>query len=217
MHGRLSTSLRIATAGAAAAIFGLQPVVSFAQSEPATTPASCTLPVLDLANPSPGAVLSAGAYVVQGLAVDPESQHGSGINEVSFFLGPRDQGGIQLGEAVPEAGPEQDGFSATLTLPGSSVGERTFVAYARSALSGKETEVSLPIVLGETPSKAELAPVDDTETSTNPGAMPTCEGSTLVSVQAGLPAVVPILSATDPTNPMGEQPPCEECNSGNGD
>jgi hypothetical protein len=214
MFGRFPLLLRIATTGAAAAILGLQPVVSFAQSEPA--PASCSLPVLNLANPSPGDVLSAGAYVAQGLALDPESSHGSGITEVSFFLGPRDAGGIQLGEAVPNTGPEQDGFSATLTLPSTSVGERTFVAYARSALSGKETEVSLPIVLGETPSKAELAPVDDHESSTNPGVLPAaCGGPTSLSVAAPIPAIVTVAADTGTANPMSEQPPCDSCNSGN--
>jgi hypothetical protein len=211
MYARFSTTLRIATAGAAAAIFGLQPVVSFAQSEPA--PASCNMPVLNLANPSPGDVLSAGAYVAQGLALDPESSHGSGIDEVSFFLGPRDEGGIQLGEAVPNSGPEQDGFSATLTLPSTAVGERTFVAYARSALSGKETEVSLPIVLGETPTKAELVPVDDHESSTNPGVLPAaCGGPVSTSVAAPLPQIAP---ETGIANPMTEQPPCDSCNSEN--
>jgi hypothetical protein len=214
MHGRLSTSLRIASAGAAAAIFGLQPVVGFAQSEPA--PASCNLPVLNLANPSPGDVLSAGAYVVQGLAMDPESSHGSGINEVSFFLGPRDEGGIQLGEAVPGTGPDQDGFSATLTLPSTSVGERTFVAYARSALSGKETEVTLPIVLGETPAKAELVAADDHESSTNPGVLPaSCGGPLAASVAAPLPAITAVAPDTGVTSSMSEQPPCDNCNSGN--
>jgi hypothetical protein len=210
MYGRFPLSLRIASAGAVAALFGLQPVVSFAQSEPTPASAACTLPVLNLANPSPGDVLSAGAYVVQGLAMDPESQHGSGINEVSFFLGPRDQGGTQLGETVPDIGPTQDGFSATLTLPSTAVGERTFVAYARSALSGKETEVSLPIVLGETPSKAELASIDETESSTN---RESCQSA---AQEIGAPQPVVVAPDTEIANPMSEQPACENCNSDNG-
>src|SRR5689334_23736259 len=160
MYGPVSTSLRIAAASALAALFGLQPVSSFAQSEPGGPAASCSLPVLDLANPAPGAMLSPGAYVVHGTALDPSASEGSGINEVSFFLGSRDAGGIALGEIVPNSGVRDDEFSATLTLP-ASTGTHQFVAYARSAVTGKETDVSLPIVLHEDPSKAELAAVDD--------------------------------------------------------
>jgi hypothetical protein len=214
MYGLVSTSLRIATTGAVAALFALQPLPSFAQSE---SPASCSLPVLDLANPGPGDHLSAGAYIVQGLALDPESPHGGGVNEVSFFLGPRDEGGLALGQTQPSGGPEQDTFSATLTLPSTGVGEREFVAYARSALSGKETQVSLPVVLGEDPTKAELAPIDRAESSTNPGAMPTCQGGIAsTSVAAPLPAIAAIAALSIASGPVSDQPACDACNADNG-
>jgi hypothetical protein len=58
-------------------------------------------PFLQLANPSPGAQLSQGDYVVSGLAYDPSATQGSGISNVELFLGRRDEGGTSL------AGPDK--------------------------------------------------------------------------------------------------------------
>jgi hypothetical protein len=185
----LSTSVRVLALGAAAAILSVQPLSSFAQTAPETGAASCSLPVLDLSNPSPGAMLLPGAYTVEGIAFDPEVQQGSGIDQVSLFLGDRDKGGITLGTTQPGSGPRQDGFSLTVTLPSTTVGQFDFQAYARSALTGEETRVSLPIVLGEDPSKAALVPSVAVESSTNPGLVPSSCPVAAITVPTPTPTI----------------------------
>jgi hypothetical protein len=162
----LSASLRLVASVAAAGAFSMQPVASFAQ----TAPAACAAPVLDLANPAPGEMLLPGAYTIQGAALDPEAGQGSGIDQVSFFLGDRNAGGMPLGMAQPDKGPRLDDFSVTVTLPSARPGEQEFVAYAHSALTGKETQVSFPIVLGEDPNKTPLAHTSEVQSSAVPAA-----------------------------------------------
>src|ERR1700686_4922777 len=58
-------------------------------------------PVLDLANPSAGALLSPGDYIVSGVARDPAVASGDGVDRVELFLGDRDLGGTEVGAAVP--------------------------------------------------------------------------------------------------------------------
>jgi hypothetical protein len=173
----LSTSVRLLASAAAASLLSMQPLSSFAQTAPMPAPASCAAPTLDLANPSPGEMLQPGALTVQGEALDPQAAQGSGIDQITFFLGSRDQGGIPLGVTEPASGPRLDDFSTTVTLPSTSTGEFQFVAYARSSLTGRETQVSVPIVLGESATKAQVTPSGvATESNTNPGALPSsCE------------------------------------------
>jgi hypothetical protein len=175
--------------GAAAAILTIQPLTSFAQTAPSTGAASCGLPVLDLSNPSPGAMLLPGAYTVEGVAFDPEVLQGSGIEQVSLFLGERDKGGITLGTTQPINGPRQDGFSMTVTLPSTTVGQFEFQAYARSALTGEETRVSLPVVLGEDPSKVGLVPAVAVESSTNSGVLPSACPVSALTVPMPTPVI----------------------------
>src|SRR6202023_1254947 len=104
-----------------------------AQTAPMTATASCSAPALDLANPSAGDMLLPGAFTIQGAALDPTASQGSGIDQVSFFLGNRDEGGIALGSTLPTTGPRLDDFSLTVTLPNTNVGENQFVAYAHSS------------------------------------------------------------------------------------
>lgn len=195
MYSRaLSMPARSLGAFAAAAILSLLPTVSLAQSAPADSPAaSCNLPVIDLANPMPGDMVLPGAYIVQGVALDPQAPQGdSGIDQVSLFLGDRDAGGMLLGMTQPTAGPHQNAFSITVSLPSSTIGEVNFVAYARSAISGKETEVTLPVVLGEDPGKTTLVGSMLVESSTNPGTLPascaTSEQRTQITSQPSAPA-----------------------------
>jgi hypothetical protein len=146
-----STSLRLVASIAAAGALTMQPVSTFAQS----APASCA-PVLDLANPAPGEMLLPGAYTIQGAALDASAAQGSGIDHVSFFLGDRNAGGMALGAVQPDKGARLDDFSLTVTLPSARLGEQQFVAYAHSSVTGEETQVSFPVVLGEDPSKTPL-------------------------------------------------------------
>jgi mono/diheme cytochrome c family protein len=109
---------------------------------------------LDVANPSPGARVERGSYVVQGRAVDVRAQQGSGIQRIDFFLGDRDAGGKFVGSTVPGTAPGSapTSFSATLSLP-NQTGAHDLFAYALSVVRGEESVVSIPIALGEDPSK----------------------------------------------------------------
>src|SRR5579859_4575321 len=89
-----------AAVGVASALaFVLLSLSTTAIAQPVTTPSG--LPVIQLANPSPGDVLPIGDYVVSGTAYDPAAIDGAGISHVDLFLGQRDAGGLYLGSAVP--------------------------------------------------------------------------------------------------------------------
>ena len=149
-------------------------------------------------------MLQPGALIVQGAALDPQATQGSGIDQVTFFLGSRDQGGIPLGVTQPASGPRLDDFSTTVTLPSTRTGEFQFVAYARSSLTGRETQVSVPIVLGESPNKADMTPSGvATESTTNRGLLPSsCE-----TPPAGAAAPVAPESVISVPVPAVEPPP----------
>jgi hypothetical protein len=208
-----SARLRVAVSAVAAGLCMALPASSFAQSAPASTAASCAAPVLDLANPSPGDMLLPGTYTIQGLAVDPLAPQGSGIDQVSVFLGNRDQGGFELGSTALRAGTPPDTFSLNVTLPSTEIGEFQVVAYAHSSVTGKETQVSLPIVLGEDPAKVGLTPATATESNTNPGAVPTNCTAALVAPMvttiepapstAAAVATVPATAGAAPTTETG--------------
>jgi hypothetical protein len=118
-------------------------------------------PVLQLANPSPGAVISNGDYVISGAAFDPSATQMPGVSRVDLFLGDRSQGGIFLGSAVPgqdamsglTAGTPAslESFQLTVTLPSAITGRHDLVAYAYSAETGNVTTESMPIYVGVAP------------------------------------------------------------------
>lgn len=109
---------------------------------------TCTSgPILDLANPNAGDLLSPGDYVVSGVARDPAAASGDGIDRVELFVGNRDLGGTEVGVAVPRAGM----FEVTAKLPTNVTGGTSFFAYAHSAISGQETSVSVPVFVGAAP------------------------------------------------------------------
>lgn len=133
-------------------------------------------PVLQIANPSPGAVVPNGDYVISGSAFDPMATEGAGVSRVDLFLGDRDQGGLFLGSAVPGQDSMEgltsgstaatQSFQLTVALPPTINGSKEFHAYAYSALSGNVTSVSMPIYVGvsptpmATPAAAPLANVE---------------------------------------------------------
>src|SRR5262249_12293037 len=144
------------------------------------------LPVVDLFNPNPGAVVPIGDYQISGMAVDPMAPDGtSGIDQVSFFIGNRDLGGVQIGTVVPSSGQRQADFSLTVDIPASDVGKQVLlVAFAHSALSGKETQVSTPVVLGRNPSPTRPGPTEADTINTNPGVLPdTCTPTDVATMQ----------------------------------
>ncbi len=128
-------------------------------------------PVLQLANPAPGDLLMSGDYIVSGTAYDPAAATGAGISRVDLFLGSRDAGGIFLGSAVPGedmmqgvtpgSALGQSAFQLKVTVPSTPNGSQAIHAYAYSSVTGRETELSMPVFLSieptATPSDSTLA------------------------------------------------------------
>lgn len=131
-----------------------------AAAQPVTTSPS-DWPVLELANPAPGALLSSGDIIVSGTAYDPAANQGAGISRVDLFLGSRDEGGIFLGSAVPGedilpgvtpgSALGQTAFQLKVTLPSTPTGGQAIHAYAYSSLTGKTTELSMPVFVSIEP------------------------------------------------------------------
>jgi len=112
-------------------------------------------PVLLVGNPNANDTLSRGPLVVTGIAYDPASTSGSGVYRVEFFLDDRDAGGVSLGGttvpgAVNSALPRV--YNTVVHIPTTANGLHNFVTYARSALTGLETKVSVPVFIGIAPS-----------------------------------------------------------------
>jgi hypothetical protein len=115
-------------------------------------------PTLDVANPSAGDTITPGKLIMEGVAFDPVATTGTGVDRVSVFLGDRETGGQFLGDAVlgqPNTTNLEDVQFATsgwmLTTPvlsGAGDGETMFI-YARSAVTGTEAVMQIPIVIGE--------------------------------------------------------------------
>jgi hypothetical protein len=114
-------------------------------------PGVSTCPIVDLANPSPGDVVDAGAYVVQGRVFDPVTLSGSGVSRIEFYLGTQESGGILLGIAVPGAPPASgpNAFETTLTFPDVSRDDN-FNAIAFATTSGATTIIQRQIHVGAT-------------------------------------------------------------------
>ena len=102
-----------------------------------------------------------------------------------------------LGVAQPDKGPRLDDFSVTVTLPSARIGEQQFVAYAHSALTGKETQVSFPIVLGEDPNKTPLNAATETASTTS-GCDVTSTALATASTAAPVTVTVPVPAAVLP-------------------
>jgi hypothetical protein len=209
MHMAASTRALVIVSSLVAGVLGLAPGLALAQSNPAPAAsdmvARCDLPVLDVFNPNPGDLVLPGDYTISGLAIDPLAQTGSGIDQVSFYLGPRDQGGQPLGTVTPSGGPHQSDFSLAIQLPSASPGtQQQLVGYAHSQMSDKTTELSLPIVLGGTDPHPVLANpfLNANIVNTNPGTIPdNCAGSVAVTVPdvltGGSPGTAQMTSTND--------------------
>jgi hypothetical protein len=184
-----STRIQVIVCSLVAGVLGFAPGLALAQNTSPANPQSemvarCDMPVLDLYNPTPGALVLPGEYTISGVAVDPLAQDGGGIDQVSFYLGPRDQGGLALGSVAPSGGLHQDDFSLSVQLPNAEPGtQQQLVAYAHSKMSDKTTELSLPIVMGRSGSQVTPANPLLNTINTNPGVIPSdCSGSVAVAV-----------------------------------
>ena len=149
-------TLRLLGPLAAAAALGIGTLPALAQTAPASSSSECSGIRFELANPDPGTMVEPGGYVVQGVAMDQRATQGPGIDHIDFFLDSREEGGLNIGSAVPgmTTGPfGPDSFQTTVDLP-DMIGGHDLVAYAHSSFNGAESVISVPIAVGEDVSKA---------------------------------------------------------------
>jgi Bacterial Ig domain len=108
-------------------------------------PPTGAAPVLELANPASGGLLTTGEVIVEGVAYDPSTPDGAGIDRVELFLDSRDSGGLSLGSAVPGMNDVLNprAFRIRADIPGNTNGGHSLVAYAHSAVTGQETVVTV--------------------------------------------------------------------------
>jgi hypothetical protein len=118
------------------------------QPQPEAAPANQLGPVLQLANPSAGDLLATGASVVSGVAFDPASTQGPGIDRVDLFLDSRDSGGIFLGGVDLQ---QTSAFQVTITVARKANGAHDLVAYAHSTVTGTDVVTSIPVFFGTRP------------------------------------------------------------------
>jgi hypothetical protein len=140
---------------APAALIARPPATTDTAAQPAAPQPAAALPattqpgpslVLSVGNPQPNDLVPRSKYVMQGLAFDRAAGSGTGVDRVSVFVGDRDSGGQFVGDAILGQ-PVATGFTVTADLSSSRGGHTLFV-YARSAVSGREAVVSLPVVIG---------------------------------------------------------------------
>jgi hypothetical protein len=101
---------------------------------------------LSVSNPRSEDALSKGFYVISGVAYDSSAQGTSGVDRVAVYLDPRDSGGEFLGDATLGDPTSPFNFSLLARLPDASGGHNLTV-YARSAVTGQETSVTIPIAI----------------------------------------------------------------------
>jgi len=180
----------------------LASVPAFAQTATTTSASTgCTDVHFELANPAPGAMLEPGGLVIEGIAVDTRATSGNGIDRIDFFLGNRDEGGINVGTVIPgaTAGPFGSGsFHTIITLPNITGGSDLF-GYAHSSVTNQESVVAVPVAIGQDPAVAG-------ETSASgavPSIMLSCQGTaqtttTTPSTEVTTPATTPSTEVTTP-------------------
>jgi hypothetical protein len=103
-------------------------------------------PVVNVIAPPARASIVSGPYSVSGTAYDPAASSGSGVDRVQIFLDSRESGGMWLGNATLGS-PGQNGWQANISLPSNNTGVHAIFVYARSSVSGKETVVSIPVIV----------------------------------------------------------------------
>jgi hypothetical protein len=162
-----------------------------------------------LENPQPYDTLISGTQVtMNGVAWDNTATSGTGVSQVSLYLGSRDSGGTSLGNALlgqpnplASAGSQfaNAGFTLrTPTLPQGS-GRRSIFVYAKSTSGSAEGVLEVPIYLNTapTPVKGQVptavlptpAPCTPTPTATAT-TPPTATPVPVVAVATSTPAAV---------------------------
>jgi hypothetical protein len=163
------------------------------------------VPIIVVTSPAVGASVTPGAdLTLQGIAVDCHVEIGAGINRVSAYLGPREAGGLPLGEAtlrlpnpitVLPADQYQGVSGWTLrTKPPLKPGEMNDVyVYARSEMTQRETSVRLPLMAAGT-SDTRPAAATPTPTAAPAAEPPAPNAPAEVTIPAPGPAAVPLAS-----------------------
>jgi hypothetical protein len=135
-----------------------------------------TGPTVVILAPSPGALLAPESKLTVA-AFDCHADTGIGVDKVSIFLGLRGDGGIHLGDAqggapsgVHVVPATQFGLAGwTLSVPSavsSMSNAQVLSVYAHSTVSGKETQLTIPIKIGQV-----AAPVQSAPTAPDPPAV----------------------------------------------
>jgi hypothetical protein len=185
--------LRLLGPVTAAAALGLGTLPALAQTTAAPMATDCSAMHFELANPNPGSMIEPGGMVLQGIAMDSRAQGNTGIDHIDFFLDNRDQGGVNLGIAMPGMAPGPfgpDSFETTVTIP-NLIGGHDLFAYAYSSVTGAQSVISVPVVVGEDPSK-----VGELGTTATDSCMPGGASSTTTPVTPMTPP-----ATTSPTTP----------------
>ena len=169
---------------------------AFAQAAPQP---DCSAIHFDLSNPAPGSRVEQGNFILSGVASDSRAQQGQGIDRVDFFLDDRDQGGLSLGTTVPSGivgGPfGPNSFQATLLFP-QQTGGHNLVAYAHSSVNGQTSILSVPIVVGEDPSKVNMQAGAATVARCQGGTQTTSTTTATGATTPAQPAPAPSTSTT---------------------
>lgn len=188
--------LRLIGPVTAAAALGLGTLPALAQTM-APMATDCSAMHFELANPNPGSMIEPGGMVLQGIALDSRAEGSTGIDHIDFFLDNRDQGGVNLGTALPSMAPGPfgaDSFETTVTIPNVMGGHDLF-AYAYSSLTGAQSVISVPVAVGEDPSKVGNLGTTATESCMPGGAS---SSTTPVTPMAPSPETSPTAPATAP-------------------
>jgi hypothetical protein len=201
MSRSIFARLRLLGPVTAAAALGLGTLPALAQTTPmAPMTGDCSAIHFDLANPSAGSMIVPGGMVVQGIAMDSRATSGPGVDRVDFFLDSREQGGVNLGTAMPGVVPGPfgpDSFQTTVTIPNIMGGHDLF-AYAHSSVSGAESVISVPVAIGEDPIKAGEQGATASETCMLGTASATSISTTPTTPMAPTTPTTPVTTTTTP-------------------
>jgi hypothetical protein len=196
--------LRLIGPVTAAAALGLGTLPALAQTTTAPMATDCSAMHFELANPNPGSMIEPGGMVLQGVALDSRAQGSTGIDHIDFFLDNRDQGGVNLGTALPSMAPGPfgpDSFETTVTIP-NLMGSHDLFAYAYSSVTGAQSVISVPVAVGEDPSKVGALGTTATEScmlggaSTTPATPMTPSTTTSPTTPATPPATTTTTTTT---------------------
>ena len=164
----------------------------------AVTAGSC--PFLSVGNPNAGDTVQQGDYVISGVAFDLGRAVRFRHLRVDLFLGPRDDGGNFLGSTVPGIGNNPRAFSKQVTIPDWN-SSTSLAAYAISSVTGQQTAVIIPIVVG-TPTRSKTGPT--------PTPLPTTE-TVATTCAGGAAAATPAAPSAPAINRLARlQPPARQ-------